>query len=67
MDLSFSPHDDAFREEVCALIRDHYPPELRVANPSFSCWSRRNGGFKVRWILCSSISSNDQQIRRPKS
>jgi hypothetical protein len=31
MDLSFSPDDDAFRQEVRAFIRDHYPPEMRVA------------------------------------
>jgi hypothetical protein len=33
MDLTFSPDDDAFRQEVRAFIRDHYPPEMRVANP----------------------------------
>ena len=33
MDLSFSPDDDAFRQEVRAFIRDHYPPEMRVPNP----------------------------------
>ena len=33
MDLNFSPDDDAFRQEVRAFIRDHYPPEMRVANP----------------------------------
>ena len=32
MDRSFSPDDDAFRKEVRAFIREHYPPELRVAN-----------------------------------
>jgi hypothetical protein len=35
MDLSFSRDDDAFREEVRAFIRDHYPPELRVKNPLY--------------------------------
>jgi alkylation response protein AidB-like acyl-CoA dehydrogenase len=33
MDLNFSPDDDAFRQEVRAFIRDHYPVEMRVANP----------------------------------
>lgn len=33
MDLSCSPDDDAFRKEVRAFIRDHYPPEMRVENP----------------------------------
>ena len=33
VDLSFSPDDDAFREEVRAFIRDHYPPEMRVKTP----------------------------------
>jgi len=33
MDLSFSPGGDAFRQQVCAFIRDHYPPEMRVKNP----------------------------------
>ena len=33
MDLNFSPDDDAFRQEVRAFIRDHYPAEMRVANP----------------------------------
>ncbi len=32
MDLSFSRDDEAFREEVRAFIRDHYPPEIRVKN-----------------------------------
>jgi len=32
MDLSFSPDDDAFRQEVRALIRDHYRPEMCVQN-----------------------------------
>jgi alkylation response protein AidB-like acyl-CoA dehydrogenase len=34
MDLNFSPHDDAFRQQVRAFIRDHYPLEMRVPNPS---------------------------------
>jgi hypothetical protein len=34
MNLTFSPHDDAFRQEVRAFIRDHYPLEMRVPNPS---------------------------------
>ena len=33
MDLSFSRDDDAFRQEVRAFIRDHYPSEMRVPNP----------------------------------
>jgi hypothetical protein len=33
MDLSFSPDDEAFRQQVRAFIRDHYPPEMRVKNP----------------------------------
>jgi hypothetical protein len=33
MDLNFSPDDDAFREAARAFIREHYPPEMRVANP----------------------------------
>ena len=33
MDLNFSPDDDAFREAIRAFIGDHYPPEMRVANP----------------------------------
>jgi hypothetical protein len=33
MDLNFSPDDGAFREAIRAFIRDHYPPEMRVANP----------------------------------
>jgi alkylation response protein AidB-like acyl-CoA dehydrogenase len=33
MDLSFSPDDEAFRQEVRAFIRDHFAPEMRVANP----------------------------------
>jgi len=33
MDLSLSPDDDAFRQEVRAFIRDHYPTEMRVKNP----------------------------------
>jgi hypothetical protein len=33
MDLSFSPNDDAFRQQVRAFIRDHFPPEMRVKNP----------------------------------
>ena len=33
MDLSISPDNEAFRQEVRAFIRDHYPPEMRVANP----------------------------------
>jgi len=33
MDLSFSPDDDAFRQQVRAFIRGHYPPEMRVNNP----------------------------------
>lgn len=30
VDLSFPPDGAAFREEVCAFIRDHYPAEMRV-------------------------------------
>jgi alkylation response protein AidB-like acyl-CoA dehydrogenase len=30
VDLSFSPDDAAFREEVCASIRGRYPAEMRV-------------------------------------
>jgi hypothetical protein len=33
MDLSFSPDNDAFRQQVRAFIRDHYPPEMRVKSP----------------------------------
>ena len=33
MDLNFLPDDDAFRREVRAFIRDHYPPKMRVPNP----------------------------------
>jgi hypothetical protein len=33
VDLSFSPDDDAFRDEVRGFIRDHYPAEMRVKNP----------------------------------
>ena len=33
MDLSFSPDDEAFRQEVRAFIRDHCAPEMRVKNP----------------------------------
>jgi hypothetical protein len=32
MDLRFSP-DDAFRQQVRAFIRHHYPAELRVQSP----------------------------------
>jgi hypothetical protein len=32
MDLSFSPDDNAFRQQVRAFIRDHNPPEMRVKN-----------------------------------
>ena len=42
MDLSFSPDDDAFREEVRAFIRDHYPPEMLVAN-SYTDLTERQG------------------------
>jgi alkylation response protein AidB-like acyl-CoA dehydrogenase len=33
MDLSFSPDDEAFRQEVRAFIRDHCAPEMRVKDP----------------------------------
>jgi alkylation response protein AidB-like acyl-CoA dehydrogenase len=33
VDLSFSPDDASFRAEVHDFIRDHYPAEMRVANP----------------------------------
>jgi hypothetical protein len=33
MDRSFSAADEAFRQQVRAFIRDHYPPEMRVKNP----------------------------------
>jgi hypothetical protein len=33
MDLSFWPDDDVFREEAHAFIHEHYPAEMRVANP----------------------------------
>jgi hypothetical protein len=33
MDPSFSPDDEAFRQQVRALIRDDYPPGTRVKNP----------------------------------
>jgi alkylation response protein AidB-like acyl-CoA dehydrogenase len=33
MDLNFSLDDDALRQEVRAFLRDHYPAEMRVANP----------------------------------
>ena len=33
MDPSFSPDDEAFRQEVRAFIRDHCAPEMRVKNP----------------------------------
>jgi hypothetical protein len=32
MDLSFSPDDEAFRQEVRAFIGDHCAPEMRVKN-----------------------------------
>jgi alkylation response protein AidB-like acyl-CoA dehydrogenase len=33
MELALSPEDAAFRDEVRAFIADHYPAEIRVANP----------------------------------
>jgi hypothetical protein len=33
MDLSFSPDDDAFRQQVPAFIRDHYSPSCASRNP----------------------------------
>jgi alkylation response protein AidB-like acyl-CoA dehydrogenase len=33
MELALSPEDAAFRDEVCAFIKDHYPAEMRVPNP----------------------------------
>jgi hypothetical protein len=33
MDLRFSPDDNAFRQQVRAFIRHHYPAELRVQSP----------------------------------
>src|SRR5215469_11579938 len=35
MNRRFAPEDDAFRREVRAFIRDHYPREMRVPNPPF--------------------------------
>jgi hypothetical protein len=59
MDLSSSPVDEAFRQEVRAFIRDDYPAELRVANPLFCFRSRWDAAFKKSWILRSSISWSD--------
>jgi hypothetical protein len=46
MDLSFSPQNDAFRQEPRAFIRDHYPAEIRVANPLFSSRPSWDGVFQ---------------------
>jgi hypothetical protein len=46
MDLSFSPDDDAVRQEVRALIRCHYPAGMRVPSPLFSSRPSWEGVFK---------------------
>jgi len=33
MELTLSPKDAAFRDEVRAFIADNYPAEMRVPNP----------------------------------
>jgi hypothetical protein len=55
MDLSSSPHDDAYRQEVRAFIRDHYAPEMRVPNTVFASPPSWAAVFKESWIPRSSI------------